>query len=118
MNDAPAQSTLKSGLSMEDLYSREGLVRLDALFLQYLEGASTELHHNLAMARRDPQALADKPRSELMIELAPHVEDFLGIEFGIARELAELQARHNQAAPLYAVKRKFVQRRAISGISA
>ena len=118
MNDAPAQSTLKSGLSMEDLYTREGLVRLDALFLQYLEGASTELHHRLTMARRDPQALADKPRSELMIELAPHLEDFLGTEFSIARELAELQACHNQAAPLYAVKRKFVQRRAISGISA
>jgi len=99
------------------LYTREGSARLDAVFLEYVEQTSVELHHRLIMARRESSALADKPRSELIIELAPHVEDFLGEEFGIARELAELQARHNAAAPLYAIKRKFVQRRAITGVT-
>src|SRR5215472_13431985 len=116
MNDSPGQTTLKGGLPMGELYTPEALVRLDALFLQYLEGSSPELHHRLTMARKDPSALADKPRSELIIELAPHLEDFLGLEFGISRELAELQARHNEAAPLYAIKRKFVQRKALTGV--
>ena len=117
MNDSHGQPTLKGGLPMGDLYTREGLARLDDLFLKYLEGAGADLHHRLAIARRDPSSLADKPRSELMIEVAPHLEDFIGAEFGISRELAELQARHNDAAPLYAIKRKFVQRKAISGVT-
>jgi NADPH-dependent glutamate synthase beta subunit-like oxidoreductase/NAD(P)H-flavin reductase len=93
------------------------MARLDALFLEHLEKTSAELHHRLVMARKNPEALEDKPRSELIIELAPYLEDFLGAEFGIEREIAELQARHNEAAPLYAVKRKFVQRRAITGVT-
>ena len=103
---------------VEDLYTREGLARLDAKFLSSLETASPDLHHRLLAARKDPAAFADKPGSELMIELAPHLEDFLGDLFGISRELAELQARENDLAPLYAVKRKFVQRRALTGVTA
>jgi len=102
---------------IEDLYTREGLARLDAEFLAHLEQASPELHHRLLAARKNPSALEDKPRSELIIELAPHLEDFLGAVFGIAREIAELQARHNKLAPLYAMKRKFVQRKALTAIT-
>jgi NADPH-dependent glutamate synthase beta subunit-like oxidoreductase/NAD(P)H-flavin reductase len=112
------QPNLSSGIPIADLYSREGLARLDELFLQRLEQTYTDLHHRLILARRDPSALADKSRSELIIELAPHLEDFLGDQFGISRELAKLQARHHELAPLYAIKRKFVQRRAISGMTA
>jgi NADPH-dependent glutamate synthase beta subunit-like oxidoreductase/NAD(P)H-flavin reductase len=118
VNGSTAQPTLKSGLPMGDLYTREGLVHLDEIFLAYLKQVSPELHHRLESARHEPSALADKSRSELMIELAPHLEDFLGEEFGVSRELAELQARHDEAAPLYSIKRKFVQRRAISGVTA
>ena len=39
MNDSHGQPTLKGGLPMGDLYTREGLARLDDLFLKYLEGA-------------------------------------------------------------------------------
>jgi NADPH-dependent glutamate synthase beta subunit-like oxidoreductase/NAD(P)H-flavin reductase len=102
---------------VEDLYTREGLVRLDARFLAHLEGASPDLHHRLLAARREPSELADKTRSELIIELAPHLEDFIGALFGIGPELAALQAQNNELAPLYAIKRKFVQRRAISGLT-
>ena len=52
-----------------------------------------------------------------MIDLAAHVEDFLGELFGITSEVRELQARHNALEPLYALKRKFVQKKAISGVS-
>ena len=104
--------------SVQDLYTREGLARLDARFLTHLEAANPDLHHRLLAARRDPAAFADKPGSELMIEAAPHVEDFIAELFGIERELAALQARENELAPLYAIKRKFVQRRALTGITA
>src|ERR1051326_1493838 len=118
MNGVTDQPALKGGLRVEDLYTREGLARLDALFLAHLEASSAELHHRLISARRDPASLHAKPRSELIIELAPYVEDFIGDLFGVASEIGQLQARHNELAPLYAVKRKFVQRKAITGVTA
>ena len=36
--------------------------------------------------------------------------------FGIAAEIRNLQARHDELAPLYSVKRLFVQRRAVKEI--
>ena len=41
---------------VEDLYTREGLARVDARFLAQLEAASPDLHHRLLAARRDPDA--------------------------------------------------------------
>ena len=112
-----SKPTLASGIPLEDLYLREGLVYLDRVFLAHLRQASAKLHQRLEVARSDPSSLTEKARSELMIELAPYLEDFLAEQFGIAQEVAELQARHHELAPLYAIKRKFVQRRAISGVA-
>ncbi len=68
-------------------------------------------------ARRDPAALDRKAQSDLVVDLAPHLEDFIGDLFGIDAEVRALQARHDELAPLYAVKRLFVQRRAIKGVT-
>ncbi|HME09267.1 MAG TPA: hypothetical protein VKG25_19570, partial [Bryobacteraceae bacterium] len=105
------------GFQFEDLYQREGLARLDAAFLNQLQATSIELFNRLMEGRADPVALARKDYSELVIDLAPHLEDFLGELFGIQGEVAELQARHHALAPLYAFKRKFIVKKAISGVT-
>ena len=89
------QLKLGFGFSFEDLYDRDALARLDGVFREYVgrEGLS-------------------------LIELAPYVEDFIGELFGISAELHELQARHHALAPLYSVKRRFVQRKALVGQTA
>jgi len=107
---------LAHGFSFEDLYTREGVVRLDAKFLQSLQASDASLRARLGEARNDPSALDRKAASELIIQLAPYVEDFIAELFGIEDELKQLQARHNSLAPLYALKRKFVQKKAISGV--
>ena len=107
--------TLSFGLAFEDLYEHEGLTEIDALFLKQLAESSPALYERLMDVRRDTAALAAKAASELIIELAPYVEDFVGELFGIQRELRESQARHHELAPLYSVKRKFVQRKALTG---
>jgi NADPH-dependent glutamate synthase beta subunit-like oxidoreductase/NAD(P)H-flavin reductase len=107
--------TLSFGLAFEDLYAHEGLAKIDSIFLKELGETEPALAARLADARQDPAALAAKAASELIIEVAPHVEDFVGKLFGIGGELRELQARHHELAPLYAVKRKFVQRKALTG---
>jgi NADPH-dependent glutamate synthase beta subunit-like oxidoreductase/NAD(P)H-flavin reductase len=109
---------LKHGLEFDDLYRRDGLARIDALFVEHLRDGDVELHNRLLTARRDPGALEGKAESELIIGLAPHLEDFIGDLFGIAAEIAALQARHHELAPIYSVKRLFVQRRAVKGMTA
>jgi NADPH-dependent glutamate synthase beta subunit-like oxidoreductase/NAD(P)H-flavin reductase len=108
---------LQHGLAFEDLYRRDGLVRLDAAFVAFLAAADVGLHDRLMMARRDPGSLEPKAESDLIVALAPHVEDFVADLFGIGREAHELAARHDALAPLYAVKRLFVQRRAVKGVT-
>ena len=44
------------------------------------------------------------------------VEDFLGELFQIQKEVRELQHQANELAPLYTVKRNFIQRKALTGI--
>src|SRR5487761_666446 len=107
---------LKHGFSFADLYERDGLVRVDRAFVGHLAEADVALHDRLMAARADPDKLGRRGESDLLVDLAPHVEDFLGDLFGIAAEVRTLQARHAALAPLYAVKRLFVQRRAVKGL--
>jgi NADPH-dependent glutamate synthase beta subunit-like oxidoreductase/NAD(P)H-flavin reductase len=121
--------TLGFGLRFEELYCRDGLVRLDACFVDVLKARNGDLHHRLMAARtaalaseasgqrgdsimRAPDAVAGKAESDLIVELAPELEDFITELFGIADEVRSLRLRHDALAPLYEVKRLFVQRRA------
>jgi NADPH-dependent glutamate synthase beta subunit-like oxidoreductase/NAD(P)H-flavin reductase len=101
------------GIGFNDLYARDGLLKVDAAFLDHLAGVDGALKERLLAGRRDPAALAPKAESELLIALAPHFEDFVARLFGIEAEAQALAERHNELAPLYAVKRLFVQRRAL-----
>jgi NADPH-dependent glutamate synthase beta subunit-like oxidoreductase/NAD(P)H-flavin reductase len=107
---------LAFGLQFEDLYAREGLLRVDAAFLAFLGEADGALHEKLLAARKDfPPA---KTESDLLVSLAPHVEDFIAKLFGIEAEAQALAARHHELAPIYSVKRLFVQRRALHKVKA
>jgi NADPH-dependent glutamate synthase beta subunit-like oxidoreductase/NAD(P)H-flavin reductase len=104
--------SLAFDLRFEDLYGRDGLVRLDGCFVDFLKRRNPDLHNRLMAARTAPEQVAGKPESDLIVELAPELEDFIATLFGIAREVDALRSRHDALAPLYAVKRLFVQRRA------
>src|SRR5258706_5416380 len=107
---------LKHGLTFPDLYDRDGLIRLDRAFVAHLASADMALHDRLMTGRAEPDALDHKAESDLLVDLAPYVEDFIGELFGIGTEMRALQARHDKLAPLYTVKRLFVQRRAVKEI--
>jgi NADPH-dependent glutamate synthase beta subunit-like oxidoreductase/NAD(P)H-flavin reductase len=104
---------LPHGLSFTDLYHRDGLLRLDAAFVRALAASDSRLCQRLLEARAQPDALAVKQESELLIALAPHLEDFVAALFGIETAVAQLAQRHNELAPLYSCKRVFVQRKAM-----
>ena len=110
MTSFPLAPPVPFGLSFNDFYDREGLSRLDAAFVAWLKDASIDLHARLMMARATPEALAVKDESNLLIELARPLEDFVGILCGVGEEVAALRGRHSRLAPLYDCKRLFVQR--------
>ena len=100
--------SLAHGFAFADLYSAEGLARLDAKFRS---GLPEELRAHLDAGRKSP--LEGKDESALLIELAPHVEDFIGELFAIRGELQALAATHHELAPIFTCKRLFVQRQAV-----
>ncbi len=102
------------GLTFHDLYSCAGLRRADTAFVAWLEHADAILAARLAAARTDPASLTRLQESELLIALAPHLEDWLARMFGIEREVAALQAAQHELAPLFACKRQVVQRKAMN----
>jgi NADPH-dependent glutamate synthase beta subunit-like oxidoreductase/NAD(P)H-flavin reductase len=103
---------LAHGLRFVDLYERDGLARIDALFVEHLKDADADAYARLMAARAEPDALAAKTESDLLVALSPYLEDFLAELFGIRGALDALRAEHHTLAPLYACKRLFVQRRA------
>ncbi|MDX2072807.1 MAG: FAD-dependent oxidoreductase [Alphaproteobacteria bacterium] len=105
-------------IAFEDLYRRSGLIKIDAAFVAHLAAADTPLHHRLMAARADLSALADKEHSQLLVDLAPHVEDFIGELFHIRNEISALAQTHNERAVLYSCKRLFIQRKAAKALSA
>jgi NADPH-dependent glutamate synthase beta subunit-like oxidoreductase/NAD(P)H-flavin reductase len=107
---------LAFGLSFAELYRRDGLTRLDAAFLAQLGSADASLQSRLAAARGKPASLDNKSESALILEIAPHLDDFLAELFGIRVEFRALASRHHELAPLHEIKRQFVQRRAANKV--
>ena len=101
------------GLTFHDLYSCAGLRRVDAAFGAWIEHADAALAARLAAARADPAALTRLQESEFLIALAPHLEDWLALLFGIEREVAALQAAQHELAPLFACKRQVISKSAV-----
>lgn len=115
--NAHRESTLavQYGFAFEDLYDYRALARLDEVFLSELEAAAPSIHSRVSLARQDPTTFGRKEISQLIIQAAPYLEDFIGRLFGIDREVRELQSRHSELAPIYFIKRRFVQRKALTG---
>ena len=106
-------ASLKFGFSFDDFYRRDGLLRLDQVFLKELQQSDTAVHDRLTAARSSAEPLIAKDESALLLALAPHLDDFIGQLFGIAAEVSNLSEQHHKLAPLYSVKRLFVQRKAM-----
>ena len=106
-------ATLGFGSTFSDLATRDGLVRLDRLFVGRLAETEPELHARLMAARAEPDALDARAEGQFVVALGPSVQDFVGALFGIEAELAEIAARTAALDPIHACKRLFVQRQAV-----
>jgi len=104
------------GFSVADLYRREGLIRLDQIFLSQLAEADPQLHQQLVQARSHPADVTRAASTDLALRIAPQLEAFIGELFGVGAELAALKGHHAELEPLFRIKREFVQRQAAKKI--
>lgn len=107
--------SLSFNLTFQDLYDASGLEKLDGLFLAFLEEHSIDLAIRLKQARQ--LSVTTIEESALLLDLAPHVEDFLSVLFDVEIEIASLQNQTFHLAPLYRCKRLFVQRQVAKAFS-
>jgi hypothetical protein len=99
---------LPFGLTFADLYSREGLIKLDQTFLRHIEARSSDLAEKYRAARGGETL----DESALLIALAPFVEEFLGSLFD-ETAARQLQKEHEKFKVILEVNRQFVQRVAV-----
>ena len=109
MND----DALGLGFTFAELAGRDGLIRLDRVFLDRLAGLDPALHARLLAARAAPDRVSAKDESALIIALGPVLDGFLGELFGIQDALDGLMQQTMALEPVHACKRLFVQRQAV-----
>ncbi|HEY8288077.1 MAG TPA: FAD-dependent oxidoreductase, partial [Acetobacteraceae bacterium] len=105
--------TLAFGFTFQDLAGRDGLIRLDRLFLDQLQSADSALHTRLMAARAIPDSLPTKDEADLIVELGSHLDNFVSALFGIEAQTLELARQTHALDPIHACKRLFVQRQAV-----
>lgn len=107
------QPTLKiDGFTFQELFCAEGLLRLDSIFLTHLFEINSALHENLLDYRAAKQSFSPLHVSELLLALAPILEEFITNLFSIENEAAIAQAQALAYNPISAFKKSFVLRRA------
>lgn len=104
---------LPFGLTFEDLYRRDGLCKIDQLFVQDLGEANPGLQQRFLETRTLHESMEYKDVSNVLVDVAPYVEDFLAKLFCIEPAVRHLANRHHELANIYSCKRLFVQRQAI-----
>ena len=108
----PSPALHLAGLSFSDLFRREGLLRLDAVFLQRVQAHDAELHARLLHYRHAQQPFSPLQISELLLACAPLLETVIAELFAIEAEVERLQAQTLAHDPVLYFKKYFVLRRA------
>ncbi len=99
------------GFRYDELFSREGLVRLDGEFLAHLEDRAGTAAEALKAYRGGQNPQGPIALSELLLSVAPHIESFLIRLFGIEERAQALQAHIRSQDTVMGFKKLFVQRR-------
>jgi NADPH-dependent glutamate synthase beta subunit-like oxidoreductase/NAD(P)H-flavin reductase len=87
--------------------------RCDQEFLAWLGQQDSALAGALLAARGDPDALTSLQESELLLALAPRLDEWLVQRFALVDADAALKASIADFHPIALVRRQFVQRRAV-----
>tara|TARA_A100001015_G_C15039530_1_gene738667 strand:+ start:798 stop:4202 length:3405 start_codon:yes stop_codon:yes gene_type:complete len=106
----------KYNLDFEDLYDVDGLHRIENYFYEFFQQQDETLYQQFLILRSDQSKFSKKEASEILIAAAIHVENFIVDLFDIKKYNDNLIDRHSEFNIVAAVKRDFVQRKAVKKI--
>ena len=100
-------------ISLENLYSLEGLQAIDALFLSKL--AQIALKKELLNAREaacseNITPFTELEKSGLILKIAPHLEDFIAELFGISNVIQKINSEEIEKQIIFQCKKFFIQK--------
>jgi NADPH-dependent glutamate synthase beta subunit-like oxidoreductase/NAD(P)H-flavin reductase len=110
--ESPPALVLNHGLTFADLFTPDGLERIDRLFLARLRERDASVHDTLLAWRAGRESLTPLQVSELLLAGGPVLEDFIANLFNIQKTLEELRSRTLTHDPVFNFKKFYVQRRA------
>lgn len=100
------------GFTFDELFHSQGLDRLDQTFLNHLRDQAPACHEKLMTYRHAKHNLTTLEISELLIDCAKILENFLASLFQIQEAVAISQAQTTSFNPISTFKKYFVLRRA------
>lgn len=95
-------------LSFNDLY--QDLDKVDNFFMTYLQEKNENLYIKLKNLK--PFNLTKKEENNLLINIAPYIENFISKVFYIESNVEKLHKKHKEFKPIFQFKRDFIQRKA------
>lgn len=110
MSESAPILSLSFDLTFIDLYHNSGLEKLDGHFQAFLSKENPEMGAIYQFHRQN--VTDEKSISELLLAVAPYLEDFIGHLFRIEKSIQALQQQHHHLDAVSQIKRQFVQRRA------
>ena len=118
----PSKNPLKPifDLTFEDLYEREGLEKLNKKFEEYLNEKTPEIAARFLMLKKVEAGLefmTNPQKSQILIDVARVLENFIVELFNIEKENSDLKKRHEDLKKIYQIRREFVQRQVVKKIS-
>jgi NADPH-dependent glutamate synthase beta subunit-like oxidoreductase/NAD(P)H-flavin reductase len=99
------------GFRYSDLHDTARLADLTAAFDGFLRSADATLFARYDAHRAGSARLRGAEESELLLQVGAHVSRFLARLFGVEADFAALREAAGRDAPIFRVKREFVQRR-------
>ncbi len=103
------QLTLK-GFQFQELFTAEGVQKLDQTFLQYLQANYTYLYDALQQYRQG--AYSARENSDVIISLAPILEHFIADLFNIEEAVVRARQQILLQDPIFAFKEFYVLKKA------
>ncbi|MDF2965959.1 MAG: putative bifunctional glutamate synthase subunit beta/2-polyprenylphenol hydroxylase [Rickettsiaceae bacterium] len=104
---------LSYNINFDDLYTVEGIKKVDQAFCLYLSEIDRELADQLSYYRAQPASLNEIEYSNFLISVSPFVEQFLARLFNIEEEVTNTLPAYRDFNLVYQCKRLFVQRYAV-----
>ncbi len=104
---------LNYNLSFIDLYTIEGLIKVNSIFMQFLQSHDVLLFEELnrVQLNKEKALLFSDEESALLISIAPILEKFIIDLFKINDSVLVYQNSYNNLQPLFKCKKLFINKR-------